>query len=178
MCRQFIDPSGRQVHSNQNLDVHAVTSGTSRSSIRYAAYVKHWSMSLASRYGYALRISSRDRPTASNPSTVPTVTRWPRIQGLPPITAGSKVMRSNCAIYGYLLLSSTNAMIWRAGSANSTRPCTIARSVKLTVCHASHAVTSILASILLRLLAPARPPPAAGRGQAGVVMVVPQGTCA
>src|SRR5438093_10179094 len=51
-------------------------------------------MSRASRYGYAARISSAVWPLASNPINVPTVTRSPRMQGFPPITAGSCVIRS------------------------------------------------------------------------------------
>src|SRR5581483_3298217 len=61
-------------------------------------------MSSASRYGYALRISSRERPAASRPITMPTVTRSPRIQALPPMTAGSSVMRVRFFIV-YLLRS-------------------------------------------------------------------------
>jgi putative transposase len=36
------------------------------------------------------------RPAATSPTTVPTVTRIPRMHGFPPITAVSRVMRVNC----------------------------------------------------------------------------------
>src|SRR5256885_16517871 len=51
-------------------------------------------MSSGSRYGYACRIRSRDLPPASSPRMVPTVTRSPRMQGSPPMTAGLWVIRS------------------------------------------------------------------------------------
>lgn len=72
----------------------ADSSGTSISSFRQAANCNAARMSSASKYGYIFSTSSEVCPDANNPSTVPTVTRMPRIQGFPPITAGSKVMRS------------------------------------------------------------------------------------
>ena len=53
-------------------------------------------MSSSSKYGYAFRMSVMEWPDANSPTTVPTVTRKPRIHGFPPITSGSKVMRVNC----------------------------------------------------------------------------------
>lgn len=55
-------------------------------------------MSSGSRHGYSRRISSRVRSAATSPTTVPTVTRMPRMQGFPPITAGSRVMRFSCGM--------------------------------------------------------------------------------
>ena len=48
-------------------------------------------------------------PGGDEPTTVPTVTRMPRMQGFPPITAGSRVTRVNSGMpgsSGLLLLSS------------------------------------------------------------------------
>src|SRR3972149_1282394 len=53
-------------------------------------------MSSASKYGYAFRMSAMECPDANSPTTVPTVTRKPRIHGFPPITSGSRVIRVNC----------------------------------------------------------------------------------
>ena len=39
-------------------------------------------------------------PLAINPTTVPTVKRSPRMQGLPPITAGSWLMRGKAMAQG------------------------------------------------------------------------------
>ena len=50
-------------------------------------------MSSSSKYGYASRICAVECPAASKPTTVPTVTRKPRMQGFPPMTAGSRVIR-------------------------------------------------------------------------------------
>ena len=43
-------------------------------------------------------------PAATSPTTVPTVTRIPRMHGFPPITAGSRVMRVSCGVWGPALL--------------------------------------------------------------------------
>src|ERR1035437_9290823 len=43
-------------------------------------------------------MSLKEWPAATNPTTVPTVTRIPRTQGLPPMTLGFRVIRSRCAI--------------------------------------------------------------------------------
>ena len=64
-------PLRRQVHVNQDSQAHDLTSGSSRSSIRHAAYARTASMSSGSRYGYAWRIRSRDA-------------RWPEAQGRSP----------------------------------------------------------------------------------------------
>ena len=89
---EHLQPIWRKVHIDQHLQ--ADSSGTSISSLRHAANWSAAKISFASKYGYIFRISSDEWPAANNPSTVPTVTRMPRIQGFPPITAGSKVMRS------------------------------------------------------------------------------------
>src|SRR5205085_11797919 len=74
-------------------DLHFVKIGTSNSSERQAAYASASMMSSGSRYGYKRRISSCVWPEARSPTTVPTVTRIPRMHGLPPIIAGSAVIR-------------------------------------------------------------------------------------
>ena len=43
--------------------------------------------------GIVAQISSRVRPAVTSPTIVPTVTRIPRMHGLPPITVASRVMR-------------------------------------------------------------------------------------
>lgn len=48
---------------------------------RQAAYSSASRTSPASRYGYAARMSGTDWPAATRPTTVPTVTRIPRMQG-------------------------------------------------------------------------------------------------
>jgi len=45
------------------------------------------------------RISSRVRPAATRPTTVPTVTRILRIHGFPPITRGARVIRVSCGMW-------------------------------------------------------------------------------
>jgi len=52
-------------------------------------------MSSCSRYGYASKMSADDRPAATSPTSVATVTLMPRIHGLPPMICGSRVMRSS-----------------------------------------------------------------------------------
>jgi hypothetical protein len=88
--RQEADPLRSQIHVNQELHF---ASGTSNSSERHAAYAKASETSSDSRYGYNRSTSSRVCPEASKPTIVPTVTRIPRMQGRPPITSGSAVMR-------------------------------------------------------------------------------------
>src|SRR3990172_8259628 len=50
-------------------------------------------------------MSSADRPAASKPMIVPTVTRKPRIQGLPPIPSRLKLMRLRFGIIAHLRCS-------------------------------------------------------------------------
>ena len=53
---------------------------------------------LGLKVGVSLRISFRVRPAAMSPTTVPTVTRMPRMHGFPPITRGSRVIRVSCGM--------------------------------------------------------------------------------
>ena len=50
------------------------------------------------RFQVGFRISFLEYPDATSPMIVPTVTRNPRMQGLPPITVGVNVMRPSCFI--------------------------------------------------------------------------------
>jgi hypothetical protein len=58
----------------------------------------HRYLLLLNRDKLAKLISSIVRPDAISPTKVPTVTRKPRIQGLPPITSRSNVIRDNCCM--------------------------------------------------------------------------------
>src|SRR3972149_2258855 len=103
---QHFHPIRRKIHVNDNF--HTPIRGSSISSTRQAAYVKAAPISSASRYGYALRISLLSCPAAMRPIIIPTVTRRPRIVGLPPITLGSKVMRFKFFIFVLLPVFYTN----------------------------------------------------------------------
>lgn len=70
-------------------------SGSSRSCTAAAAYSRAAGMSSPSRSGKSSRISASVRPAASCPRIVATGIRKPRMQGTPPILAGSIVIRSN-----------------------------------------------------------------------------------
>jgi hypothetical protein len=74
---------------------HAVSrSGNSRSRTASAAYGRDSWISSAVSPGCSARMSSVPMPSASIASTVATGKRSPRMQGRPPMTAGSVVMRS------------------------------------------------------------------------------------
>ena len=97
-----INPRRRQIHINYDAqpdnfqrhhDAFERWIDTSISSTRHAAYESAARMSSCSKYGYAASISASLWPEANSPEIAPTVTRNPRMQGLPPITAGSFVMR-------------------------------------------------------------------------------------
>lgn len=94
--RQKIHPRGREVHVDD--DSHVPTA-SSNSSLLHAAYCSAARMSSGSRYGYRSTISTLDLPAATSPTMVPTVTRRPRRQGFPPITAGSRVIRLSSSMF-------------------------------------------------------------------------------
>ena len=94
MTSEELDPGRGEVHVQKQLHGR----GSSDSSVRHAAYVSAARTSSGSKYGYAIRISCSEWPAASRPKTVPTVTRIPRMQGRPPMTRGSCVMRRSSSM--------------------------------------------------------------------------------
>jgi hypothetical protein len=90
---QRVGQERRQVVVDEEL--HAVRrSGSSRSWSASAAYRRDSWMSAGVRSGCSARISSVVIPSATIATTVATGKRSPRMQGSPPMTAGSVVMRS------------------------------------------------------------------------------------
>ena len=75
-------------------------------------------MSSSSKYGYNSRTSWKEAPEAKRPVIVPTVTLIPRMQGFPPITLGSIVIRSNSGnfISASLMLRSPSDKTYTARS--------------------------------------------------------------
>ena len=88
---QSLNPKRAEIHVDQQ--PHAAAISTSRSSASAAAYVRHASISSASRYGNAPSISSFECPAANSRKTFETVTRRPRMHGLPAMTFGFTVIR-------------------------------------------------------------------------------------